>query len=94
MAGPHICYNAGGGSTNNSDIPVPISAISCAFTVAPAQTPASTRALAPTHALALSFVLASASVLGSPRRYTNEDLQKATKFALELFIQGQEQGQF
>ena len=35
---------------------------------------------------------ASASALGPPGKYTDEDLQRATKLALELFIWGQEHG--
>ena len=36
---------------------------------------------------------AFASAPGPPGRYTNEDLQKATKLALELFVKGQKYGQ-
>ena len=35
---------------------------------------------------------APASVPGPPRRYTDEDLQRATKLALESFVKGQEPG--
>ena len=36
---------------------------------------------------------APASVPGPPGRYTDEDLQRATKLALESFVKGQEHGQ-
>ena len=36
---------------------------------------------------------ATASVPGPPGRYTDEDLQRTTKLALELFVKGQEHGQ-
>ena len=38
-------------------------------------------------------VPAPASVPGPPGRYTDEDLQRATKLALESFVKGQEHGQ-
>ena len=77
MAWPRTCRNAGGASTNNSGTPEPIPAVFCAPTSAPAQ------ALAP----------APASVSGPLGRYMDEDLQRATKLALQLFVKGQEHGQ-
>ena len=47
----------------------------------PKPTPAVSRAPAPAFAP------------GPPGRYTDEDLQRATKLALELFVKGQEHGQ-
>ena len=79
MAGPRIRRNAGGAPTNDSGTP--------ASTPALAQTPVSTETPAPTQAFAL------ASVPGPPGRYTDEDLQRATKLALESFVKGQEHGQ-
>ena len=55
--------------------------------VSRAPTPAPAQALAPTPAPA------PASVPGPPGRYTDEDLQRATKLALESFVKGQEHGQ-
>ena len=55
--------------------------------VSRAPTPAPTQAFAPTPAPA------SASVPGPPGRYTDKNLQRAIKLALELFIKGQEHGQ-
>ena len=49
--------------------------------VSQAQTPAPAQAPAPTPAP------------GPPGRYTDEDLQRATKLALKLFVKGQEHGQ-
>ena len=48
---------------------------------------------APAQALALTPAPAPASVPGPLGRYTDEDLQRATKLALELFVKGQEHGQ-
>ena len=76
MAGPRTHRNAGGAPTDNSGIPKPTPAVSRAPTPAPAQ------ALAPTPAPA------SASVLGPPGRYTDKNLQRTTKLALELFVKG------
>ena len=42
---------------------------------------------------AVSRTPAPASVPGPPGRYTDEDLQRATKLALESFVKGQEHGQ-
>ena len=42
---------------------------------------------------AVSRTPTPASALGPPRRYTDEDLQRATKLALKSFIKGQEHGQ-
>ena len=36
---------------------------------------------------------ASASAPGPPGKYMDEDLRRATKLALELFVRGQEYGQ-
>ena len=79
MAGPCTCRNAGGAPTNDGGTPVPTPAVSRASTPAPAQ------GSAPTPA--------SASAPSPPRRYTDEDLQRATKLALESFVKGQEYGQ-
>ena len=87
MAGLHIrCNPPFGGKDELAGAPIKrnsIPAIFCAPTPAPAQ------ALAPTSAPAS----ASASALGPPGRYTDEDLQRATKLALESFIKDQENGQ-
>ena len=85
MAGRHTRRNASGAPTNNSGTFKPTPAISCAPTLAPAQTPVSTQAPAP--------ILASASVPGLPGRYMDKNLQKATKLALESFVKGQKYGQ-
>ena len=79
MAGPRTCRNASGAPTDDSGTPKPTPAVSRVSTPAPAQAPA--------------FTSAPASVPGPPGRYTDEDLQKATKLALELFVKGQEYGQ-
>ena len=79
MAGPRTRRNAGKAPTNGSGTPKPTPAISCASNPAPAQAPASTPAFA--------------SALGPPERYTDKDLQKATKLTLKLFVKGQEHGQ-
>ena len=79
MAGLHTRRNAGGAPTNDSGTPEPTLAVSCTLTPAPAQT--STSAQAP------AFTSALVSVPDPPRRYTDEDLQKATKLALESFVQ-------
>ena len=55
----------------------------------PVPTPAVSRA--PTAAPAQAPAPASAP--GPPGRYTDEDLQRATKLALESFVKGQEHGQ-
>ena len=47
----------------------------------------------PTPAVSRAPTPAPASVPGPPGRYTDEDLQRATKLALELFVKGQEHGQ-
>ena len=52
-------------------------AVSCAPIPAPAQAPAPTPA--------------PASAPGLPGRYTDEDLQRPTKLALDSFVKGQEQ---
>ena len=49
--------------------------------------------LTSTTSKALTPALVPASTLGPPGKYTDEDLQRATKLALELFVQGQEHGQ-
>ena len=53
----------------------------------PIPTPAVSCILTPTPAPALAFVP------GPPERYTDENLQKAIKLALELFVKGQKHGQ-
>ena len=70
MAGPRTRRNAGGAPTNNNGTPVLISTVSYASTAAPTQ----------------AFASAPASVLGSPGRYMDKNLQKATKMALESFF--------
>ena len=87
MAGSRTRRNANGAPTNDSGTRKPTSAVSCTPTSAPAQ------ALAPAQAPALTPALAFASVSGQPERYTDKDLQRATKLALELFVKGQEHGQ-
>ena len=77
MAGPCTRRNVDGAPTNDSGTPKLTPAISRTPTPAPAQ------AQAP----------ASASVLGLPGRYTDKDLQRATKLALELFVKGHKYGQ-
>ena len=42
---------------------------------------------------AVSRTLTLASVPGPPERYTDKDLQRATKLALELFFKGPKHGQ-
>ena len=93
MTGSHTRHNIGGALINNNSAPVPIPAVFCAPTVAPAQTPALTEAPALTQAPALTLVSALASVLGLLSRYTDEDLQRATKLVLESFFKGQKHGQ-
>ena len=83
MAGPRTCRNAGGAPINDRNISVSKPAVSCTPTPALAQTLALAQAPAPV----------SASAPSSPGRYTDKDLQKATKLALELFVKGQEYGQ-
>ena len=87
MAELRTCRNAGRAPTNDSNTSVLTPAVSRAPIPAPAQTPVPTEALAPTQAPA------SASVPGSPGRYIDKDLQKATKLALESFVKGQEHDQ-
>ena len=81
MAGPHIRRNAGGAHTNDSGTPKLTIAVSRIPTPAMAQAPAPT----PVPALA--------SVSGPPGRYMDENLQRATKLALKLFVKGQEHDQ-
>ena len=76
MAGPHTRRNTGGPPTNDSGTPKLISTVSRTPTLIPAQAPA------------LTPVPAPAFVLGQPERYTHEDLQRATKLALKLFVKG------
>ena len=47
----------------------------------------------PTRAVFCDPTSAPASAPGLPGRYTDKDLQGATKLALELFVKGQEHGQ-
>ena len=47
----------------------------------------------PTPAVSRAPTSAPASALGPPGRYTDKNLQRTTKLALELFIKGQEHGQ-
>ena len=77
MAKPHIRHNASGAPTDDSDTSKFTPAVSCAPTSAPSQ--ASTPA--------------STSVLGPLGRYTDENLQKAIKLTLKLFVKGQEHSQ-
>ena len=82
MAGPRARRNppppagedelAGEAPTDGSGIPVPTPAVSRVPTLAPAGAPAPAQIPAP----------------GPPVRYTNEDLQRATKLALESFVRG------
>ena len=83
MAGSYICCNTGRVFTNDNGFSNPISAIS--------YTPIFISALA--QALTLTSAFALIFVLGLPGRYTDENLQKVTKFALESFFKGQNHGQ-
>ena len=47
----------------------------------------------PTPAVFQAPTPAPASAPGLPERYTDKNLQKATKLALKLFVKGQEHGQ-
>ena len=47
----------------------------------------------PTQALAPTFASAAVSISGLSSRYTDKDLQRATKLTLKLFVKGQEHGQ-
>ena len=69
MAGVCTRCNASGASTNNSGIPEPTAAVSCAPILAPACAP---------------------DLSG---RYTDEEIQKTTKLALELLVKGQKHDQ-
>ena len=81
MAGPCTRRNIGGVPTNNSNTPKPIFAVSYALI------------FVPVHASALTLVLAFASILSLLNKYTDEDLQRATKLALQLFVKNQKHGQ-
>ena len=87
MVGPRNRRNGGGAPTDDSGTLVPTPAVSLALTVAPAQTPALTEAPAPTQAPAPTPAPASASVPGPPGRYTDKDLQRATKAGLRIIRQ-------
>ena len=91
MAGPCTRCNAGGASSNGSDTSVSTPGASYTPTFVPAQIPVPTEASAPTQVLTPTPALASA--LGPPGRYTDKNLQRATKLALELFVKGQKFGQ-
>ena len=62
---------------NASGTPNLISTVFCALTLAPAQT----------------FALGTIPALSPLERYTNKDLQRASKLALKLFVKGQEYNQ-
>ena len=47
----------------------------------------------PTPTISRALIPALASIPGPPERYTNKNLQRAIKMALELFIKGQKHGQ-
>ena len=47
----------------------------------------------PTSTVSCAFTSAPASILGLPERYTDKNLQRATKLALKSFIKGQKHGQ-
>ena len=47
----------------------------------------------PTPAVSRAPTPTSVSAPGPPRRYTDEDLKRANKLALKLFVKGQEHGQ-
>ena len=51
-------------------------------------TPAISRAPTPALAQAPASTPAPALALGPPGRYTDKDLQRATKLALKLFVKG------
>ena len=85
--------NIGEISIDDSSTPILTPTVSCAFSLTSTQTPVLTKAFIPAYAFASNLALASASVLGSLGRYTDKDLQRTTKFALELFVKGQEHSQ-
>ena len=56
-------------------------------------TPKPTSAVSHASTPAPALILAPASVPGPPRRYTDKDLQRITKLALESFVKGPEHSQ-
>ena len=78
MAGPGICRNPLRGNKDELAGGVPTDV---------------SGTLVPTPAVSQASTLASASAPGPSERYTDEDLQRAIKLALELFVKGQEHGQ-
>ena len=90
MAGPCIRRNTVGAPSNGNGISIPTPTISCTLTPIPTQTPVPIKAPVPTQASAP--ILALASALGSLGRYTDKDLQRTIKLALELFVKGQKHG--
>ena len=93
MAGPRTRRNAGEAFTNDSDTPVFTPAVSYASTPTPAQTSVPAEAPAPAQAFDPIFASASASIPGPPKRYTDKNLQRATKLAQKLFVKRQEYSQ-
>ena len=85
MVGPCTHHNAGKAPTNDNNTLIPTSAVSCVSISAPAQTPAPVQASTPTPA--------PASASGLLKRYTDKNLQRVTKLALESFIKNQKYGQ-
>ena len=81
MARSCTCRNASRAPINNSGTFKPTPAIPYAPTLAAAQTPVPAQVFA--------SIPASASVLGLLERYTDENLQEATKLILELFVKNQ-----
>ena len=90
MAGPRMCRNAGRAPTNDNSTLELTPTVFFASILMPTQTSIPTKALMPTQALASTPALASA--LGLLRRYTNKNLQRATKLALKSFLKGPEHG--
>ena len=96
MAGPRTCQSprnnppltgedelardAPGAPTKGSNTLIPSPAISSTQTPAPAQTPALAQTPAPAQA--------PAPTPGPPGMYTDVDLQRATRLALESFVKG------
>ena len=77
MTGPCTLRNADGASINDSGILNPIPAIFCTFTLT----------------LVFVFTPTPVSALCLLEKYINEDLQRAIKLSLELFVKSQEYGQ-
>lgn len=89
MAGLHTCRNAREALkafNNNSGTSISIPPISCIPTLALTEASA--------QALISALAQAAALALDLPSKHLNENLQKTTKLALELFLQNQKYIQF